>query len=607
MEVRLRRSGLKTHRPSRADAPAPRAEQGSSPSWLLPLAFIAFAAIAYGPALRVPFIGDDYVFLDKTRSASFLDLWSFQNIDFGWYRPWSREVHFWALQHLVGPRELGFRAASMLLWVAVLVLYGWFVQRAGGARLAVVAGLGVASLSLWGAPLTWISGTQDLWMLVFVALTLVLVGSRHPRWAWPAYLLALLSKETAATLPLILLAQARWIEGLAGRGAARRVLPFAAITLVWFALHPTLLDRFTHATPRPATGDRAIAPHVIVTQSLQSLVNADKLFLPRDRSAERRLATVTSALVLALAAYLSLRRAPSGKRSTQGPRRGDLIRFGAVWCAAGWIPLFHPSIGWHAYYGSLAALGAWIALAALIVDRPRFVIGLLLALGILRGAAAATPSWDWGSEWYQTRAGNMLQLIRGQLLESYPTLPPNSRIYFGSIPNNIGLIAGRSPAVRVWYGDASLEAGFYSYYRPRSSTDARGPDLFFHFDSTTGIREVFADSAAAVRTAAVAPGWEQDHESVAMTLLSSGDLPRAARLFEAIATLPHRPDAQMLAAVCWQEYGDTTRAAADLERVRVRTGGTMAQMTDWAARLHASMPRRSRDLGDSLPGSRQRD
>jgi hypothetical protein len=32
---------------------------------------VAFAAAAYGRSLTLPFIGDDYVFIDKTRYASF--------------------------------------------------------------------------------------------------------------------------------------------------------------------------------------------------------------------------------------------------------------------------------------------------------------------------------------------------------------------------------------------------------------------------------------------------------------------------------------------------------------------------------------------------------
>lgn len=81
----------------------------------LALLLTLFAAAAYGPTLNQPFIGDDYVFLDKTRDASFVDLWSFRNVDFGWYRPWSRELHFWSLQRVAGLHELAYRILARII------------------------------------------------------------------------------------------------------------------------------------------------------------------------------------------------------------------------------------------------------------------------------------------------------------------------------------------------------------------------------------------------------------------------------------------------------------------------------------------------------------
>src|SRR5438876_4474700 len=81
--------------------------------WLiLAVGLLAFAAVAYGPNLRLPFMGDDYVFLDHTLYARFAGLWSTRNVDFGWYRPWSREFHFWAIERIAGPSEEAFRVVS---------------------------------------------------------------------------------------------------------------------------------------------------------------------------------------------------------------------------------------------------------------------------------------------------------------------------------------------------------------------------------------------------------------------------------------------------------------------------------------------------------------
>ncbi len=569
------------------DAAAPTAVRGHRWPWV-PIALVLFAVVAYGPSLDVPFLGDGYVFLDKTRTAGFGELWSRANTDFGWYRPWSRELHFWALQGLFGPHEIGFRAVNLALWGLTLGLYWSLLRRLAGCRVASWATFGLASLSLWGAPLTWVSGAQDLWMLLFAVLALILHGSGRLPWSLFAFALALLSKETAAVVPLVIFSHARAIERRGWRASAVRALPYAALSLVWLSAHPVLLHRLVHA-PHPGSGEAQLPPGMIALLSLASLANLDRLGLRVDPDAWRPAATVFGALLLATGAWFAVHPRRTEHEPTAAVPRGNLVAFGAAWCAAGWLPLLSPSIGWHAYYGSFGALGGWLAIGVGLERIPRVAAALLFGLGILRGVVAATPSWDWGSEWYQTRAGNMLRVIRTQLMESHPTLPAHTRLYFGSIPNNIGLIAGRSPAVRVWYGDSTLEAGFYSWYRPRGTEEPAGMDLFFHFDSTAGLRAVRPDSPPPPGLPA-GSAWELDHESLAVALLTGGDPARAAMCFERIAELPHRPDALMLAGTCWSVTGEDTRASLRFEAARRATGATPREIEQWAARLRETMP-----------------
>jgi hypothetical protein len=540
------------------------------------------------------------VFLDKTRDASFGALWSFGNTDFGWYRPWSRDLHFWTLQHLFGAHESAFRIVSLAIWLAMLAAYFALVSRVRSERVAAVATLGVAGLSLWGTTLVWISGVQDLWMLLFSMLALWLLAGGRTASALAASAGALLSKETAGVLPLIVLAQARWIERLDARACVRRVAPFAVLTVAWLFLHPTLLHRVSHPAPPSPNGEQPEPPAVVIGESLLSSLNADRLALSADPGLLWPARTLLTAVLLAGAAWLALREQHErGKRRMTDaanapplPRR-SVFAYGAAWCVAGWLPLLSRSIGWHAYYGSLGVLGAWVAFAEVLSAYPRAAVAALVVLGLLRGHAVATRSWDWGSQWYQVRAGSLLRVIKEQLLELHPTLPPHSRLYFGNIPNNIGLIAGRSPAARVWYADPTLEAGFYSYYRPRAPGEAPGTDLFFHFDSTAGIREVSVDGADRRPKGEPDSVWEKDHIDLATTLVANGDLPRAARLFEAITERSDRPDVPMFAGACREATGDSASAAMDFARARALCGLTSAQIRDWAGRLRATMPRRT--------------
>lgn len=555
----------------------------------LPLLLLFFAAVAYGPSLGLPFVGDDYVFLDKTRNATFTGLWSLRNVDFDWYRPWSREFHFWVMQRLFGANETIFRLFGVGLWTVALCLYAAVVRRIASYRVAALATLGVASLALWGTPLLWISGGQDLWMLCFSMGSLLLFISGRVLWALLPFSLALLSKETAAVLPAIVCGHAWVLERRPLKDVVRRTASFWAILIVWLAVHPALRSRLLsspHITPET---EHRPPEWIIVVRTLLSVVNLDAVPRPQEIDWGAVLRTLVSVVILTVGVWQALR-APGPIRAVSRDDRRVLSRFAAVWMVAGWSPLLFPSISWHAYYGCLGTMGAWFAIALWLERRPRAALTAIACLALLRGAQAATPGWDWGREWYLRRAGNLLTTIRDDLLRQHPTLPPHARVYFGHIPNNIGLIAGESPALRVWYRDSTLHAGFYSYYRPRLDTEAPGQDFFFRFDSLTGITEVRTGPEDALSASRADPGWEDAHERLAILFLRSGDLPRAAAEFEKLSLLPSRPDAAGYAAVCWNAAGEKTRADSLAASAGRRMGLTSAQVGVWLAQLERSLP-----------------
>src|SRR5262249_30229301 len=139
----------------------------------LALSLVAFALVAYAQRLALPFIGDDYVYLDRVLHESFAGVWSRQHVDFGWFRPWSRDLHFWILARLVGTSAVAFRCVNIVLWTGAMVLYGALILRVAGPSIAAIATLGSAALALWATPVIWISGVQDLWMLCFAMTSLL--------------------------------------------------------------------------------------------------------------------------------------------------------------------------------------------------------------------------------------------------------------------------------------------------------------------------------------------------------------------------------------------------------------------------------------------------
>jgi hypothetical protein len=551
-------------------------------------ALILFLATQYGSALSVPFINDDYVFLDKTRAASFLDLWRFRDLAFHWYRPWSRELHYWTLQRLFGAHELPFHLASMALWLAVLLVFHALVRRIAGVRAAAIAVAGVAALAAWGVPLLWIAGVQELWMLLFAVLTVRpwLAGRRGP--ATLTLALALLSKETSAVLAPLAIAADVLVAGRRPVEALRRAWPLMLVTGLWALVHPVLGGRLWHPLTDPLEPSAVARGPLVLGPALRVALNADSLLQPERGWAAALVPGTIGALILAgiVAAAWA---APDPPRSRPQP---TTWLFGVVWMLIGWAPLLMPSLGWHVYYALLGCLGAWLALGTSLARRPVPALALVAALALLRPARADTPSLDWGSEWYQRRAAEFVRVMRSDLLTTHPRLPSHARLYFVRVPSNVGFLAGNAPALRVWYADSTLQGGFYRAYRPRGPEQPPGPDLFFRFDSTGAWVEVTPGAEDVARAQAANPRWERDHVTLATTFAGAGDWPRAAAEYAKLAAaVPGSPDYLHDAAVSFESAGDSLAAAEWWARAASRPGADAETIAAARRLAHLRAPR----------------
>jgi hypothetical protein len=554
------------------------------PWWLIAAVALAlYATFAWPGAWRLPFMGDDFVLLDAAQQP-LPALFSTHEAAFGWWRPWSRGFHYWTLLRLAGPSPAAFRIAGAVLWVAALLLYGHLARRALAPRAAAVAVFGAAGLALWGAPLLWIPGAQDLWMLVLSLGTLALLAARRDLSASACLALALLSKETAAVVPLIGFAWLVLVEGETPRGAARRLIPLAAVTLAWALVHPTLLARlgghYVDARAEVASDPGYAAP----VRAALALVNLWPLPHPSGVRALDVVTTLGAAFVLAAGAWL-LARAPAPRAPGAPPENRRLAVLALAWTAAGWLPLLAPSIGWHAYYGCLGALGAWLGIAALLARVPALALPALFALGVLGGAAAHTVSWDWGDAWYQERAASWQEGLHERLLELHPTLPPHTRLWFIKLPNNVGLVAGASSAIRYWYHDPTLRADYYSRYRPRSAGEPAGPDRFVRYDAEHVLVEVDTGDEDLATARRADPEWTHDHFNLARQMVRSGDWQLAASEYGKLSRLPGLWPPALYAGVCWDLAGMPARADSLLRAATEHSGMAPDSVRALAAQL----------------------
>jgi hypothetical protein len=526
------------------------------------LLLVAYLGIVYGDAVTLPFLNDDYFFLDKVRRASFVDLWKPEQLIFHWYRPWSRELHYWILFRFVGLNEVAYHIASFALWLAVIVLYFLLVQRLAGRAAAAIATAGVAALGLWSGPLLWIAGAQDLWMLLFSLLFLHAIARDRPLAAIPLLLLALFSKETAAVLPAV----ATILLYLTGRRtlpqALRRTLGLWVVLVVWMLFHPTLSDRLFGSLQHSLETEIRPTATMTLARTLLAQLNLEDRIAPEMGWGPVLRRGALGSAILGAWLVLSLRHSRSGPRPQVGAvGHGRAILFGSLWAVAGWTILFLPSIGWHAYYGVLGSLGCWLTLGTALQRYPRAAVALILALATLREARAATPSWDWGTDWYQRRAGALLGDIREKLFQLHPAFPPHSRLFFAELPNNIGLLAGDGPAIRVWYGDPSLKGRYYSAYTPRAAGDSLGGDYFFLFDSLRVLREVHPGPEATRLAMRRSPTWHRDHAVLASLFIHAGDIRGAASEYAKLwQAFPERPDYALYAGAAYEALGAIAEA-----------------------------------------------
>lgn len=523
-----------------------------------------FLVTQYGDVRRVPFINDDYIFLDKTRDASFGSLWAPKALAFHWYRPWSRELHYWTMQKLFGVHEGPYHVVSLLLALGALAAFFVLARRLAGPRTAAIAVAGWATLAAWAVPLIWVAGVQDLWMLLFAFLSLTAVAAQRWWLAAGLFLLALLSKESAAVVPAIAVALHYFVKRRSLREAFAGTWPLWLVLVLWAGFHPLLGGRLWFPLEgKVPPAPRAELPEVLA-RTLLLPWNLDGWPHPENGWAAPLTLGLLGALWLGVLVLLGARQ-PRRPEVEDSPRR--IALFGAVWALLGLAPLLLPGLGWHNYYALLGAAGAWLAAGALLARAPGIAIAVVAALALLRAGRATTPSLDWGSEWYQRRAASFIGVMREDLMRSEPTVPPHSRMFFIRVPSYVGFLAGDGPALRVWYGDSTLRAGFYPSYRPRGPSEPRGEDFFFRFDSAGGWVRVVKGPEDLAAAQATNPRWLADHETLAQTLARAGDWPGALVEYQKLAAAdPVRVDYAYDVAVVWEAMGDSARAGEWYQR-----------------------------------------
>ena len=527
-----------------------------APLWAAALLALAGLGVLYAGALRTGFLSDDYIFLEEARTQPLAQSVAGPGALGNYYRPLTRQVYFAALTPLAGGAPWVFHAVNAIAFAVALALVADLLAALLPLAGVMAGSLYFATLPLQRVVLTWVSCSQDLFAVLFSLAALALYRRGRDRWALAAYLAALASKEVAFPLPLALAAWSAWIgngrEPRPSPGAiARRLLPFAALSLAWVALvlglrarHPTM-DTGLQFTP----GHFAAA----WVHGLQSLLGLEQPDVFVHGLSGHLPPLIAIAPLAALALWLPAARGEAGRRGTAGA----ILAFAALWFVVFAFPLGPVASVWNGYYYSLAAVaGALVVgLACRRLDRIGWVVLTTLLL-VWHAGVSATPTfairdtpWVWTAHFttfYCQRGAELAGILRRELKAYEPSPQHGTRFYFATLPPWAGFQVGNGPFVRAMYRDPTLAGHFYSEFS--ESTAADHPCRFLHWDG--------------VRFEPIYPAAREPWFQVGTDLLLFGRPAGAAHAFRRGLEAGEVP-ADHLYWLGWAELWSGRRAAAE--------------------------------------------
>lgn len=174
----------------------------------------AFVLLVYYPALKLTFFGDDYLFIETAGRASFwqyLALYFDPRLQTAWYRP-LQGMRYGLIYALFGAQPLAYHLVNVLVHICnCLLLFAIVGQIARNWRVALLTTLLYASLPLYSVAVFWPGVADFVMTLFFLAAILAWVQFRQSGkpygygLALLFFVLALLTKELAVTLPIVLL------------------------------------------------------------------------------------------------------------------------------------------------------------------------------------------------------------------------------------------------------------------------------------------------------------------------------------------------------------------------------------------------------------------
>jgi hypothetical protein len=438
----------------RRPLPTPSVRRGDA---LAALVLFLWVLANYAWTCWFGFVNDDYSWVEAAHRAT-----TAGGGPIGGFKMFWRPVVEWsfALNYVInGAAPAGYHAVNVVLeWVNTYLVWRLANEILGVSPAALVAALLFAAHPSHPGAVTWVCGRTELIGAGLYLGALLLHLHRRTTWAAVLFALALLSKENAVSFPVMVIA----VDGILGRGVQwRRCVALYAMVLAAYSLLRT----------------QATSGFAVQYVGVEYLAHGDVPALLR--AVAEQVAAAAGALVEPLpvggiAAVLLLLVMMAGSIAVAADRRTrDAAALASCWIAVALLPF----LGWiffHPRYAYLPSVGLALLLASggcgLAMRRASqpwviWVIGLSTAV-VLSGDVYAAQRRN---EQLRRNAALSARIV-GAVAQVVPNPVPGTLFVIDGIGAlRLGrdpfvrtpvLVYGLGDALRLRYGDASLDAGF---------------------------------------------------------------------------------------------------------------------------------------------------
>jgi len=357
------------------------------------LGLLFVVAWAYGPTLSFDFVWDDHLLIvgnqriqpgdwHGTFARSFWDLHDAEDKSRSFYRP-VISISYMIDRAAWGLNPQGFHLTNLVIYaICTLLVYAVCQALLDDPMAAFLGALVYAVLPVHVENVAWISGRTDLFCAAFYLAAYLFFLSwmrseNKPRYliilSTGAYLLALLSKEMAITLPFLLLAT-WWLlerEALPFRRLLAHLVPYLAITVVYLGMRSRVLGGVIDAPAFGTLAERVASMAMVFTKyvGLLLLIVSPDPHQP-DQAVENPVALASLAYMAITAVFLVW--------LARRTRRRDLVAYAALWFVVTLLPVFN-----------LGAFGD-VLFADRFLNLPS--VGWALLIGLVGIKARTTPS-----------------------------------------------------------------------------------------------------------------------------------------------------------------------------------------------------------------------